>query len=75
MAGYVGFQGKMHNAAFEKNWAKFYYYMKINFYGYCFKSDMPLYKWRVTWKYAYSPFKIFLPWKLTNLQCFIIYKE
>ena len=30
---------------------------KQKFKVYPFKSDMPLYKWKVTSKYAYCPFK------------------
>ena len=32
--------------------------IKQRFKGYCCKSDMPLYKWKVTWNYAYSPFNV-----------------
>ena len=30
---------------------------QARFKGYCCKSDMPFYKWKVTWNYAYSPYK------------------
>ena len=29
----------------------------IRFKGYCFKLAKSLFKWKVTWNYAYSPFK------------------